>query len=55
MSGLFRFLTSGESHGEALRTRLKSVDLATKEAVVEQSDVCAVPAYDTYLASLKTW
>jgi len=44
MSGLFRFLTSGESHGEALRTRLKSVDLATKEAVVEQSDVCAVPA-----------
>ena len=44
MSGLFRFLTAGESHGEALRTRLKSVDLATKEAEVERSDVCAVPA-----------
>ena len=44
MSGLFRFLTEGESHGEALRTRLKSVDLATKEAVVERSDVCAFPA-----------
>src|SRR5512132_4231156 len=61
MSGLFRFLTAGESHGGALvavidaesgfrrslRTPLKSVDLATKEAleaVVERSDVCAVPA-----------
>jgi len=27
-----------------LRSPLKSVDLATKEAVVERSDVCAVPA-----------
>ena len=44
MSGLFCLLTARESHGEALRTRLKSVDLATKEAEVERSDVCAVPA-----------
>jgi len=84
MSGLVRFLTAGESHGEALvavidgipaglpcsgtavstagslgpsarsrpsrdttRTPLRSVDLATKEAVeavVERSDVCALPA-----------
>jgi chorismate synthase len=45
MSGMFRFLTAGESHGEALVAVID--DLATKEAVeavVERSDVCAVPA-----------
>ena len=43
MSGMFRFLTAGESHGEALVAVID--DLATKEAVeavVERSDVCAV-------------
>ncbi len=40
MSGLFRFLTAGESHGEAL---------VVATAPETRRD------YDTCLASLKTW
>ena len=60
MSGPFRFLTAGESHGGALVTVIDGVPtgLPLTESHINE-DSRAVDEIrrndDTYLASLKTW
>jgi len=58
MSGLFRFLTAGESHGEALTEgHINAIVLAG--AFLEKFGGDSLEEircnYDAYLASLKTW